>query len=310
MVAGNITISPFFLPWQQQGVEFLLQESPVPVAHSLCHAHAAQAPTTQRQGASTYAAQAQRPPQMQRPAPPTYQQRQEGVQQAPAYQRTAQNSTTQSHATQRQASPSGQNAQSRHGSQPWNTQGNQGSHENQRQTPQRAAHPAPAPQPQAPAQQSQQEKFHWPPHWAERLQLTKPGQVVWTYWELGNDLCGEASDARRGLLRKILTDLKHPPGTHTFWPVALPEQGSLAAHVPAFWTGADQLGARIIIILGDQATHTLGFETQNIPFSHMRRHGKLIILAKDMDTLIQNPSAYTNMMTYLRPFLTQFLHIS
>lgn len=62
----------------------------------------------------------------------------------------------------------------------------------------------------------------WPALWQERLKKTAPATVLWTYWALGEDMCVRPNPTRRALLQKLLADLGHPAGTHSFWPTALP----------------------------------------------------------------------------------------
>ncbi|MDR2694862.1 MAG: hypothetical protein LBC79_00580, partial [Deltaproteobacteria bacterium] len=54
------------------------------------------------------------------------------------------------------------------------------------------AAPDPAPDPAA-----------WPTVWRERLQKTRAAPLVWTYWELGGDLCIAPDPQRRDLLQAI-----------------------------------------------------------------------------------------------------------
>ncbi len=337
MAAGSINISPFFLPWQQQGVEFLLQDAPVPAALSLCHARHALPPKP-----------AQRPAPMQKPASQQHWQGQGG--QKPQGQENAWQNQNRQNPNAYNPNAHGQNTHGQnahyqnahHGAAPAQASAQQAQRaqqpqqaqawqQNQRtqqaQQPQQAspwtqkqhanaAPPAQLRQQTQPATQRAAPHFpaeQWPAHWQERLRLTKPARVIWTYWNLGHDLSGEASDARRTLLRKILTDLKHPAGTHAFWPLAMPNPAAsvsgLEAHVPIFWSGVEQLGARVVVVLGADAAQALNFAVQNVPFTQIKHQGRPIILGKDMDELIEKPQVYDRMMTYLRPFLTQYLQL-
>ncbi len=336
-------LSPFFLPWQQQGVEFLLQEAPVPAALSLCHTRVPAVPNpstvanaSQRTGqqaiqrarpqAGQQSAQQGTPHTMSRPTSnnlPHHGAARPYAPQTPS-QNPAQNPWQQTAARPAMPTHTGEQA----GVQAQNRQPAYASaHQVHTPAPRVAQGTAPATHSSqtfapasgptsGPASASPFPVEHWPQAWQERLRLTKPARVIWTYWNLGHDVSGEASDARRALLRKILGDLKHPAGTHSFWPVALPTQAkhahastALEANIPAFWAGAEHLGARVIIILGDAATQALNFQVQDVPFKQMKHQGRPIILAKDMDELIENPHIYDRMMTYLRPFLTQYLHL-
>ena len=156
---------------------------------------------------------------------------------------------------------------------------------------------------------TKKESKNLPPIWQERLNHTKKARVIWTYWNLGEDLCGNASPLRRELVQKIIQDLKHPVGTHSFWPIALPENGELKANHIAFWTGVEQLKSRIIIVLGNQASRALGFNINDTLFHFTKHQEYSIIFSKDVDILSQNQAVYSRMINQLRSFLTQYLQI-
>lgn len=93
----------------------------------------------------------------------------------------------------------------------------------------------------------------WPEAWQQLLARTRKGLIAWTYPELGEDLAGkgapgsEGREARKGFLKRILSDLRHPAGTHTFWPAGLSEG---AGPDPAiFWAGVKALGCRGALIM-------------------------------------------------------------
>ena len=99
----------------------------------------------------------------------------------------------------------------------------------------------------------------WPAPWQTRLEQTRPGPVLWTYWNLGPDMCDPQTPGRlerRQFLQRLLQDLGHPAGTHTFWPSCLPpdpaalpaaatqQESAYVANPDVFWSGAMQLKAR------------------------------------------------------------------
>ena len=75
----------------------------------------------------------------------------------------------------------------------------------------------------------------WPAPWRDLLGQTRPGHIVWTYWSLGPDIRDPATPGRaqrRAFLQRLLHDLGHPAGTHTFWPVCLPPDPDALPPVP------------------------------------------------------------------------------
>ncbi len=292
MATTDVSTALFYQPWKQQGMDFLLQAEPVPAALSLCH---------------TKALQPGRATQVQRPAPHTPQ--------APRAQmtHTAQSTHTVQATAQQQGAPThGQKNQAQWQSKHYATQST-----HQSPPPAPLSVPSTAQGQTKPDMSTQGQarlslpREQWPQDWQARFHATKPARVIWTYWNLGHDLCGEASDARRHLLRKILAELKHPAGTHSFWPMALPQENSaeLVPNIPVFWSGVRLLDARVLIILGDAAAKALGYNVYDMPFKEFRKQDKLVILAKDMEVLMEKPHMYSMLMDYLRPHLTQYLQL-
>ncbi len=275
MAATVLNISPFYLPWHQQGIDFLLQDSAVPEQHSLCHAkslHPMPKPKMAQHN-QHYEAQKAR------------------VQNStPAAQHYGEQKTTT-----HQVTKSGTNFTS-----------------NQKIAAQ--THTAAPAQITAPAKSNRVSvpMEQWPHTWQERFRQTKPARVVWTYDTLGHDLCGQASNTRRELLRDILKDLGHPSGTHSFWPISLPdgnEPQNLITNVPVFWAGVRQLEARVLIVLGQSAATTLGYQAYDAPFKEFKSQDKLVFLTRDIETLIKKDHSYTLIIQYLRSHLRQYLQL-
>lgn len=183
----------------------------------------------------------------------------------------------------------------------------------------------------------------WPAPWRERLAATRPGLVLWTYWKLGQDLDGppgEGQDARRAFLRRLLADLGHPGGTHTFWPACLPMAPALrpgppetsrdappalpapptsagpgtaarhgdavaAAHPDAFWSGVSRLGARGVVVMGSAAVKALALPGNLRPLQQTRHRGHLVWVLWDVDYLLHEEQRYAAMLAFLRRALRQ-----
>ena len=151
----------------------------------------------------------------------------------------------------------------------------------------------------------------WPVPWQERLARTRPGLVAWTYWNLGSDLCdgGQPGKAERGLFfRRLLQDLGHPQGTHTFWPVCLPDAGqALQADAQIFWSGLQALKARGVIIMGSAAARAAALPGKLEPLSHRVFRGRRVWILRDVDLMLDDAFRYDQMLAFLQNALQSFL---
>lgn len=164
----------------------------------------------------------------------------------------------------------------------------------------------------------------WPAPWQKRLAATRPGLVVWTYWNLGRDLCNAGGgDSQRlersAFLKRLLGDLAHPAGTHTFWPACLPVQagekgeeagaGDFAPHAEAFWSGVHRLGARGVVVMGSAAAKALALPGGLRPLQQTRHHGHLVWVLWDVEYLLHEEQRYTAMLAFLRQALRPVVRI-
>jgi len=151
----------------------------------------------------------------------------------------------------------------------------------------------------------------WPVDWRERLAKTRSAPVIWTYWELGRDLCGAPDPQRRELWQELLKDLAHPPGTHSFWPVALPcRDGELKANAPVFWEGVRLLHSRAVMIMGPQVLRSLALPDNMLalrPFQQRRHQGSLLIVLPAPDMLIREKRRMQALREFVRQALASFV---
>ncbi len=164
----------------------------------------------------------------------------------------------------------------------------------------------------------------WPPIWRERLRHAKAGRALWTYWSLGTDLCGTPDARRREFFRRLLTDLAHPAGTHTFWPCALPQAGEPAdlpeefqtAAAPAggmlpapdvFWAGVRALKARAVIIMGSAALKAVALPAPLPLMGQTLYRGCLVWVIRDVDFLLDQPQYYGATLEFLRQNLQRVI---
>ena len=72
----------------------------------------------------------------------------------------------------------------------------------------------------------------WPETWLalkNRRPLPPSPLVLWTYFGLGEDLTGVPDETRKKVIVRMLMELRHPGGTHVFWPCNLPGEENGAA---------------------------------------------------------------------------------
>ena len=165
----------------------------------------------------------------------------------------------------------------------------------------------------------------WPAPWQTLLEQTRPGPVLWTYWNLGPDMCDPQTPGRlerRQFLQRLLQDLGHPAGTHTFWPSCLPPdpaalpspdaadpqgQNAYVANPDVFWSGALQLKARGVVVMGSAAARAVALPGGLRPPQQIRHRGKLVWVLWDVDNLLQFDQRYASMLALLRDALRHFL---
>jgi len=163
----------------------------------------------------------------------------------------------------------------------------------------------------------------WPEPWQTRLTQTRPGPVLWTYWNLGPDLCDPQTPGRlerRQFLQRLLQDLGHPAGTHTFWPSCLPPDPAAlpapdadgtdqayAANPDVFWSGAMQLKARGVVVMGSAAANAVALPGGLRPPQQIRHRGKLVWVLWDVDNLLRSDQRYASMLALLREALRHIL---
>jgi hypothetical protein len=98
----------------------------------------------------------------------------------------------------------------------------------------------------------------WTEPWStqiRRIQRLRPS--VWTYFELGCDLCGRPDPLRRTLWASIIDGLGGPKGSVFFWPLSHLHGETLMPRPDLFWKGIPQINPSRIVIFGEQALREL-----------------------------------------------------
>ncbi len=151
----------------------------------------------------------------------------------------------------------------------------------------------------------------WPAPWQELSVRMKKGWLCWTYWELGEDLCREADPVRRRMLGQIIASLRRPAGTNTFWPCAVPAgagpgQGALAASRDLFWSGARELGVRMVVAMGSRASAAIGLPKEEMrPLHRVVRNGVVLCMVWDFVRIAERPSRLGDVAAFLNAAFRQ-----
>ncbi|WP_418473865.1 hypothetical protein [Desulfovibrio sp.] len=288
-------VNPLAAPWQARGLDWLLMPEDLPPELSLCVMPDAvpAAPVRRPQPA------APRAPRPVRPLPSQLQQEGQGSASAAPAQ-----AVRQGGALVASPAPAAPAPEQRRPSRPQSAE----------QAPETAA-PVRSWRPLPP--------HVWPAVWQERLSRTRQGRVVWTYWNLGPDLCeaqapGKAQ--RSAFFRRLMQDLAYPAGTSTFWPACLPDPDAMpASPAPAegedrpryqpnadvFWSGVQALHARAVVVMGSVAARALGLPAGVRPLQQLRHRGTLVWVLWDVEFLLDEPQRYAAMLAFVRRALQQ-----
>lgn len=288
-------VNPLAAPWQARGLDWLLMPEDLPPELSLCAMPDAvpAAPVRRPQPA------APRAPRPVRPLPSQMQQEGQGSASAAPAQAVRQGGAPVASPAPAAPAP-------------------------EQRRPARPQAAEQAPETAAPVRSWRLLPPHvWPAVWQERLSRTRQGRVVWTYWNLGPDLCeaqapGKAQ--RSAFFRRLMQDLAYPAGTSTFWPACLPDPDAMpASPAPAegedrpryqpnadvFWSGVQALHARAVVVMGSVAARALGLPAGVRPLQQLRHRGTLVWVLWDVEFLLDEPQRYAAMLAFVRRALQQ-----
>jgi hypothetical protein len=149
----------------------------------------------------------------------------------------------------------------------------------------------------------------WPVSWQERFAATRRGRLVWTYRELGQDMCLKPDARRRDLFQRLIADLAHPPGTHTFFPVCLPrscaqdDPPAVTHNAGIFWSALGELEARGVLVMGAEAVKILGLENDMHLWSMARLRGFFVWRLPEADAVANDEKFYSTLLEFLRTAL-------
>ena len=288
-------VNPLAAPWQARGLDWLLMPEDLPPELSLCVMPDAvpAAPVRRPQPA------APRAPRPVRPLPSQLQQEGQGSASAAPAQAVRQGGAPVASPAPAAPAP-------------------------EQRRPARPQAAEQAPETVAPVRSWRPLPPHvWPAVWQERLSRTRQGRVVWTYWNLGPDLCeaqapGKAQ--RSAFFRRLMQDLAYPAGTSTFWPACLPDPDAMPAspgpaegedrpryqpNADVFWSGVQALHARAVVVMGSVAARALGLPAGVRPLQQLRHRGTLVWVLWDVEFLLDEPQRYAAMLAFVRRALQQ-----
>lgn len=140
---------------------------------------------------------------------------------------------------------------------------------------------------------------NWPETWLaikNRRPLPPSPLVLWTYFGLGEDLTGLPDESRKKVIVRILMELRHPGGTHVFWPCNLPGEENGAA---LFWSGVKLLNPRVLLLFGSDARDVLAMPKTLFPFCEERVHGRLVVQMPRPQALADNEPSFQRVLVFL-----------
>ena len=149
----------------------------------------------------------------------------------------------------------------------------------------------------------------WPTYWRDLLTRTpSTPALVWTYPALSRDLGGDADDAHRNLLRRLLRDMALPKGSHAFWPLnPYPYTNGVSEQTidaTFFLSGIAHLKPSTVILMTGTAPPELELVDVR-PLTPMIVEGRRFVVTPHVDALLENSSRYAQLMTFLKSLLRQ-----
>lgn len=161
----------------------------------------------------------------------------------------------------------------------------------------------------------------WPAIWRQQFANTRKAQIAWSWWDLGMDLLAaknaryaslgnaEERKQRSALLKKLLSDLGHPGGSHTFWPACMPdgENDQISPNFDCFWSGIEFLKCRGVILLGSPAANAVMQDPVIKPLRQMRQFGKFVWILWDPNVIASRPGVYERVLDWIRFSLKPFI---
>ena len=139
----------------------------------------------------------------------------------------------------------------------------------------------------------------WSGYWAKTL---KDPVFVWTYWELAQDLSGQAEDNRRTLWRLLIKDLNWPKGLLSFWPMSEFTNGTLTPRPDMFREGIRRLRPQQIACFGLPAFQAIAPDAD--PALHVQPYkGYTLHFLPDPATL--HDSLPDKRLHFIRSLMTQ-----
>lgn len=145
----------------------------------------------------------------------------------------------------------------------------------------------------------------WPASWLalkNRRPLPSRPLVLWSYAGLGEDLSGKPDEVRRRVIVRMLTELRHPAGTHVFWPFAMQDDG-VAPEYSLFWSGVRFLDPRVLLLFGSDTRDALAMPKTLLPFCQERVHGRLVIQLPRPQALAEDEASFQRAQAFLARIL-------
>lgn len=150
-----------------------------------------------------------------------------------------------------------------------------------------------------------QQKCHLSP---QKAGISQAQRILWTYAGLEHDLLGIAEPARQNVIRRLITELKHPHGTHFFLPYSLAHDDKISRleqinDSTLFESGMSILTPRVLLVFGSEARDSLEISNNLRPLQQIRQGSLLILQMHKPETLAENDAYFQQTLAFLRQYL-------
>lgn len=80
----------------------------------------------------------------------------------------------------------------------------------------------------------------------------------------------------------------------------------MEGHSQIFWAGVHILKARALIVMGEPVLTALDLPSRLRPFQQTRHNGRLVVVLRDLDVLMEETHQYDSVREFLRQALAPF----
>ena len=133
-------------------------------------------------------------------------------------------------------------------------------------------------------------------------------RVAWTYAGLEQDVLAPTNPQRQAIIKKLVAELNHKQGTHSFIPYSLLHEdnsSSLATYQDAtfFWSAMRLVRPRVLLIFGSVARDALNMPKILVPLQKINMGALQILQMHKPETLADDANNYATTLAFLQEYL-------